>query len=230
MIWAGKFEFVNGGWDQHQDACPHYADIMHNIFKGHQYLYNEFWIFPRVAWSLDMYGHSSTNARLYSESGIEAIYIRQIDPTERQVRMNNQTMEFIWRPNFYNLGKKAQLFAHVIYDFDTSPFDLIVEDINVTTAGYKVDYEEWEYFWGNQATDAWWWDIPYDDDDWWWNDDDWDNDSDNTTDDDSWIDDLNDNTDWWADDEKEVTPEDPVNMRLKQQHTAPQKSFRNYVL
>ena len=159
-----------------------------------------------------MYGHSSTNARLYSESGIEAIYIRHIDPTERQVRMQNQTMEFIWRPNFYNLGKKAQLFAHVIYDFETSPFDLVVEDVNVTTAGYKVDYEEWEYFWGNQTTDVWWWDIPYDDD-WWFDDDDttWDNDSDNSTDDDSWIDDLNDNTDWWADDEQEVTPSDPVN-------------------
>jgi hypothetical protein len=89
MIWAGKFEFVNGGWEQHQDACPHYADIMHNIFKGHQWLYNNFWIFPRVAWSLDMYGHSSANARLYSESGIEAIFISHIDPAERQVRMVN---------------------------------------------------------------------------------------------------------------------------------------------
>jgi len=43
-------------------------------------LYDEFWYFPRVAWSLDQYGHSSTNARIYAEAGVEALYIKNIDP------------------------------------------------------------------------------------------------------------------------------------------------------
>ncbi len=36
-------------------------------------------------------------------------------------------MEFIWRPNFWNVGKKAELFTHVIYDFHVSPFDLVLD-------------------------------------------------------------------------------------------------------
>jgi hypothetical protein len=76
---------------------------------------------------------------------------------------------------------------------------LVVDDVNITGGNYKVDYEEWENFWGNQTTDQWWFDIPWDDD-WWWTDDDtdWDNDNDNSTDDD-WIDALDDDLNWWTD-------------------------------
>jgi len=40
----------------------------------------EFMVHPRVAWNLDPYGHSDTNARLLAESGIEALYMRSVDP------------------------------------------------------------------------------------------------------------------------------------------------------
>jgi hypothetical protein len=227
MIWAGNFEFVNGGWDQHEDSCPHYADMLHNIFKGHQYLYNEFWVFPRVAWSLDLYGHSSTNARLYAESGIEAIFIKNIDPSERKVRLENQTMEYLWRPNYYNLGRKAQLFTHIFYDFDLSPFDLIIEDTYVNGTGKKVDPEEWEYYWGNRTYEKWWWDEDeYDEDPIDIDDDDWEN----------WFDDViedwDESSDWWnnnTDDEKKLT-QAKKHFKLKQQHNFAQKSFREYVL
>jgi len=36
-------------------------------------------------------------------------------------------METLWRPSFLHLGRKAELFSHVMYDFETSPFDLIVD-------------------------------------------------------------------------------------------------------
>lgn len=191
MAWYGSFEFVNGGWEMHEDSCPHYADMLHNIFKGHQFLYNEFWIFPRVAWSLDMYGHSSTNARLYAESGIEAMFIKNVDPEERKQRLANSSMEFIWRPQFLNLGRKAELFTHLFYDFDTSPFDLVVEDVYFNGTGQMIDPEEYEYYWGNKSHDWWWDDDMYDDvtdtdDDEWDDEDDW-----------NWEDD----DDWWYDDD-----------------------------
>ena len=37
-------------------------------------------------------------------------------------------MEFIWRPEFDHLGRKAEIFTHIIYDFSISPFDLFVND------------------------------------------------------------------------------------------------------
>lgn len=36
-------------------------------------------------------------------------------------------MEFVWRPDFYHSGNRDQIFTHVIYDFDTSPFDLVFD-------------------------------------------------------------------------------------------------------
>lgn len=84
----------------HEDACPNYADMLTNLYKGHQFLYDELWFFPRVAWSLDSYGHSSTNARIMAESGAEALFIRNIDPKDRELRLYLKSMEYIWRPNF----------------------------------------------------------------------------------------------------------------------------------
>jgi len=36
-------------------------------------------------------------------------------------------METLWRPSFWHLGRKAEMFTHVMYDFETSPFDLIID-------------------------------------------------------------------------------------------------------
>lgn len=36
-------------------------------------------------------------------------------------------MEFIWRPDYFELGLRPQVFTHVMYDFEVSPFDLIVD-------------------------------------------------------------------------------------------------------
>jgi hypothetical protein len=36
-------------------------------------------------------------------------------------------MEWVWRPDFEHLGRKAEIFTHLMYDFETSPFDLIID-------------------------------------------------------------------------------------------------------
>ena len=111
----------------HDTVCPHYTDMLLNIEKGHSFLLKEFGVRPRAAWSLEPYGHSEMNARLWAESGIEAMFVKEMDPEDRENRIKNQSMEFIWRPNYWNVGKKAELFTHVIYDFHVSPFDLVLD-------------------------------------------------------------------------------------------------------
>ena len=44
------------------------------------FLQKEFGDTPRVAWSLDTSGHSSANARLLAESGIESLFLLNVDP------------------------------------------------------------------------------------------------------------------------------------------------------
>jgi hypothetical protein len=37
-------------------------------------------------------------------------------------------MEFIWRPMYDHLARRAEVFGHIFYDFYTSPLDIMVED------------------------------------------------------------------------------------------------------
>ena len=44
------------------------------------------------------------------------------------MRLEYSEMEFIWRPMYGHLGRKAEMLGHVLYDFWTSPLDLIIKD------------------------------------------------------------------------------------------------------
>lgn len=73
-------------------------------------------------------GHSASNPRLLAEAGIEAIFILHLSPEERLQRLEWAEMEFVWRPMFGHLGKKTEVLGHVLYDFNTSPLDLLQLD------------------------------------------------------------------------------------------------------
>jgi hypothetical protein len=162
-------------------------------------------------------------------------------------------MEFLWRPNFAHLGRKSEIYTHVIYDFDVSPFDLVIEDhLFNSTDDFEVDQDEWDWYFGNDTDDWWWTNDTYDDvtdDDWmddedWWTEDDadewWPED-----DDEDWVPDDNStddtNTTEPVDDNKEPADDNDVRLlqrrmlfsekKLKQkpQHEG-EKKFRDYVL
>ena len=35
LVTEGRLEFLNGGWSMHDEACPHYEDMINNMLKGH---------------------------------------------------------------------------------------------------------------------------------------------------------------------------------------------------
>ena len=102
-------------------------------------------------------------------------------------------MEFLWRPNFHHLSRKSEIFTHVFYDFDKSPFDFPINDTLYNASNYQIIDDEWNWYYGNDsASDDWWWNNnTYDNETWdnstydeydfsaydWWND------YENTTDD-----------------------------------------------
>jgi alpha-mannosidase len=50
---------------------------------GHKFLHDEFGVTPRVAWLLDSFGHSAGNARLYSDMGLEALFVGRLDNRDK---------------------------------------------------------------------------------------------------------------------------------------------------
>ena len=72
LVKSGRFEFINGGWSMHDEACTHYEDMINNMMAGHDFLMREFGVTPRVGWHIDPFGHSNANPRLFAEMGFDA--------------------------------------------------------------------------------------------------------------------------------------------------------------
>ena len=79
LVKSGRFEFINGGWSMHDEACTHYEDMINNMMAGHDFLMREFGITPRVGWHIDPFGHSNANPRLFAEMGFDAWYFWRLD-------------------------------------------------------------------------------------------------------------------------------------------------------
>lgn len=49
----GQVEFANGGWSMHDEAAPHWAQMVDNTYLGHKFLLDEFGVKPRIGWQID---------------------------------------------------------------------------------------------------------------------------------------------------------------------------------
>ncbi len=112
----------------HDEACPHYEDMITNMWKGHEFVKNEFGVTPRIGWHIDPFGHSNANVRLFAEMGFDAFFIGRIDYQEKEKRMAEKTMEFVWRPMWETLGESAQIFCHTLYNNYGAPTGFDFDD------------------------------------------------------------------------------------------------------
>jgi lysosomal alpha-mannosidase len=46
---------------------------------AHSFLQTEFGVIPKVGWNIFAYGHSATNARLFSEMGYNGQFFAKLD-------------------------------------------------------------------------------------------------------------------------------------------------------
>lgn len=89
----------------HDEACPIYEDMIDNMMMGHDFILKEFNVTPRIGWQIDPFGHSNTNARLFAEMGFDAWFFARLDNDDKQRRLTDNELEFIWMPNPKSLGK-----------------------------------------------------------------------------------------------------------------------------
>ena len=148
LVSDGRLEFLNAGWSMSDEACPSFDDFINNMQKGHDFLMKEFGVRPRIAWHIDPFGHSNAAPRIFADMGFDAWFFARLDYQDKERRLNQTEMEWVWRPFFEHEGKRTQIFTHALYqhysapqgfDFDTmnNNIDPIVDDPTMQT--YNLD-------------------------------------------------------------------------------------------
>jgi len=118
MVQSGQLEFTNGGWCMHDEAAPHYIDMIDQTTLGHKFLMEEFGVSPRTGWQLDPFGHSSTQAALLSaEVGFQGLFFGRIDYQDLDLRRKTKSAEFVWRAS-KSLGPQAQVFSGLTGEYN----------------------------------------------------------------------------------------------------------------
>jgi Glycosyl hydrolases family 38 N-terminal domain len=89
--------FLNGGWCMHDEASTHFVSMIDQTTLGHSFLLRELGVVPRVAWQLDPFGHSATQASLLtSRAGMDALYFGRIDYQDLALRKLTRECEGLW--------------------------------------------------------------------------------------------------------------------------------------
>ncbi|XVF57696.1 hypothetical protein PTKIN_Ptkin07bG0002700 [Pterospermum kingtungense] len=111
LVSSGQLEFINGAMCMHDEAVPHYIDMIDQTTLGHRFIKEEFGITPRIGWQIDPFGHSAVQAYLLgAEVGFDSFFFGRIDYQDRIKRKKEKSLEVIWRGS-KSLGSSAQIFA-----------------------------------------------------------------------------------------------------------------------
>uniref|UniRef100_A0A6M2F2G9 Alpha-mannosidase n=1 Tax=Populus davidiana TaxID=266767 RepID=A0A6M2F2G9_9ROSI len=111
LVISGQLELINGGMCMHDEAAPHYIDMIDQTTLGHQFIKEEFNVTPRIGWQIDPFGHSAVQAYLLgAEVGFDSFFFGRIDYQDRTKRKGDKTLEVVWRGS-KSLGSSAQIFA-----------------------------------------------------------------------------------------------------------------------
>ncbi|KAL8557426.1 hypothetical protein ACS0TY_004737 [Phlomoides rotata] len=129
LVDYGQLEFINGGMCMHDEATPHYIDLIDQTTLGHRFILDEFGKKPRVGWQIDPFGHSAVQAYLLgAEMGFDSLYFARIDYQDRAKRRNDKTLEVIWQGS-RSLSSSSQIFTG-IFPVHYDPPDGFTFEIN----------------------------------------------------------------------------------------------------
>ncbi|KAF5186529.1 Alpha-mannosidase [Thalictrum thalictroides] len=146
LVTSGQLEFINGGMCMHDEASPHYIDMIDQTTLGHRFIKQEFGQTPRIGWQIDPFGHSSVQAYLLgAEVGFDSVFFGRIDYQDRAKRKHEKSLEVVWRGS-QTLGSSAQIFAGAFpenyeppsgFYFEVNDASPIVQD-NIDLFDYNV--------------------------------------------------------------------------------------------
>lgn len=119
----GRIELVDNGWSQHDMGCTTYDSMLNNWIEGHLWIRETFGASarPRVGWSLDPFGLSSTQAVLQSLMGFDGWFFTRVPGSVVDHGKKNKSLEFIWRGSSSLPHEQTQIFSHIFESYYCMP-------------------------------------------------------------------------------------------------------------
>ncbi|CAJ1925259.1 unnamed protein product [Cylindrotheca closterium] len=92
-----QLSFSNGGWSMHDEAATHFMGMIDQTTLGHEFLKRELGVIPKVGWQLDPFGHSASQASLFTHKmGFDALFFGRMDYQELRLRQLQRSCEGLW--------------------------------------------------------------------------------------------------------------------------------------
>ncbi|KAA8530055.1 hypothetical protein F0562_004764 [Nyssa sinensis] len=128
----------------HDEATPHYIDLIDQTTLGHIFIKDEFGRKPRVGWQIDPFGHSAVQAYLLgAELGFDSLFFARIDYQDRAKRKDEKTLEVVWQGS-KSLGSSSQIFTG-IFPRHYDPPDGFTFEINDVSPPIQDDVLLFDY-------------------------------------------------------------------------------------
>lgn len=144
LVNSGRLEFINGGMCMHDEATPHYIDMIDQTTLGHHFIKHEFNHKPRVGWQIDPFGHSAVQAYLLgAELGFDSLFFARIDYQDRAKRKTDKSLEVVWQGS-QSLGSSSQIFTG-IFPVHYDPPDGFAFEVNDVSSPIQDDLTLFDY-------------------------------------------------------------------------------------
>lgn len=130
------------------EATTTYEDIINEMTLGAKFIYDEFGVRPTVGWSIDPFGHSKEVEALYADIGMDAFGINRVHYADKEERIKNQKLEFVWRGS-NSQGKKSDMFIHMMDNHYCSPSECDFFSNSSGECTYNTKDQSW--FQDNEA-------------------------------------------------------------------------------
>jgi alpha-mannosidase len=118
LVHSGRLEIATGGWVMTDEANAHVYAMVDQLIEGHQWVWTNLGVKPVSGWSVDPFGHGSTQPYILASSGIKGTVIQRIHYAWKQWLALKQYGDFRWVPSWSPSEPSATLLTH------NQPFDI----------------------------------------------------------------------------------------------------------
>jgi hypothetical protein len=123
LVQEKRIELVDNGWSQHDMGCTTYDSMINNWVEGHLWVKEKFGADarPKIGWSLDPFGMSTTQAVLQALMGFEAWFFTRLNQGTVASMKKEKSLEFVWRASSSLTSQVSEIFCHVLESYYCMP-------------------------------------------------------------------------------------------------------------